>query len=305
MTNNPFWDAAEDALRGERVRVHTTDGTYTGLLTLFHYQDHAVLLRDVTTPDGDATPTTLVRDPKTIEQQPETASREVATADVDAIASQPYSVREYDSPDFAAFVRQVRHDGGLTNLSLLRPLDGDHDATHQVVSGHRRVEALRRAGIDEHPVEVESFTDWAATRRFIDEHFPVTDSERENCTDSRGGWYPPELMQASYERLREEWGREKLLGHPAIKANEAVLEAVDGAAADVHDVLTGASSEEGAADESTGDSDTSEIDDVVADLAADADAGEEQIRDDVTTLREHEVPLDAVKGALRRKYAGE
>jgi hypothetical protein len=112
-------------------------------------------------------------------------------------------------------------------------------------------------------------------------------------------------MQASYERPREEWGRDKLLGHPAIKANEAVLKAANGIAEDVHDVLIEARSEEGAADESTEESDTPEVDEVVADLAADSDTSEERIRDDVTTLREHEVPLDAVKGALRRKYADE
>jgi hypothetical protein len=308
MANNPFWDAAEDSFRNQRVCVHTDDGAYTGLLQLFNYNDRAVLLRDVTTPSGDTTPTALVRNPRAIEHDRETIDRETVTVPVEDIVPQPYSVRDFDDPGFAAFVRRLRRDGTLANLPLVRPLNDHHDAAYQIVSGHKRLQALRRADIHRHPVVVEPFSHWEATARFIDEHFPLTDTERQNCSTSRSGWYPPASMCASFQHLREDWDRDVLFAHPAIQANQAILESADGTAEDVHVVLTRATTisdddddEDDDPDADTG-HDSLDVDEVVTDLATETGTDEQFIRHDLVSLRDYDVPLETATRALRRKY---
>lgn len=300
MPDNPFWEAAENAVRGERVRVITDDTEYEGLAAMFNYNEDAILLRDVTRADGETMQTVMVRSDFTLEQIEDTDGEIIKTVAVDDIVPLPYSQRDFSSPDFAQFVRQVRKHGGVGNLPLVRPHpDETDDATYQVVSGHKRLEALKRAGVTEHPVRVQELTDWEVTVRFIDEHFPITDDERDCEHGPHRGWYSPALMQAAYHRLREDWSRDELLAHPAIEMNQAIVEAADGAAEEVNEILTKTLRD------SSGEGDTTpeeDFEDVLEDLVEETGADEETLRSDLSELRGHEVPLGAAKGALRRKY---
>lgn len=300
MPENPFWTAAENTVRGEQVRVITDETEYTGIASMFNYREDAILLRDVTRADGITMPTVLVRSDFTLEQLEDSADATIETVDVTNIAPLPYSQRRFTSPDFAQFVRQVRKNGGVGNLPLVRPHnDPSADADYQVVSGHKRLEALKQAGIDDHPVQVEDLSDWEVTTRFLDEHFPLTDDERNSDDGPHRGWYSPSLIQDAYERLRDDWSREKLMAHPAVRLNEAIIEAADGAAEDVNEILTktlrDSDGEHSTADEQ-------DFTDVVADLVDETGTSEDTIKNDLADLREHEVPLGAAKGALRRKY---
>ncbi|WP_302083621.1 ParB/RepB/Spo0J family partition protein [Salinibaculum rarum] len=298
MAQNPFWDAVEDDMRGERVRVTTPNGAYTGILAVINYNQDQLLLRDATTPDGDAATVTISSDYQ-LELLADDTNVDLRTVDVASIRASPYSVREYDSPEFDAFVRQVRENRWVAKPPLVRPLTADTTAAeYEIVSGNKRLAALQRAGIDEQLVRVRSFDAWEAGAYFIDEHFPLTDAEFTNIEDDYAGWYTVEQMRAAYERLRDEWSREELLSHPAIERNIALLTAPDDAdLSEITDTLTPvcSDSEEDSAEQ------TPET--VIAGLVEETERDEDTVRDDVETLCEFDVPLGSIKGSLRRKYA--
>lgn len=303
MTNNPFWETAEDELVNERVLVRTGRGVFRGVLAYFNYADDSILLRDVTTPDGERIPTTLVGDFDSVEHDPEALSRTVISVDIDAVTPQPYTVREYDTTNFATFVRLIREQGRIHSLPLVRPLGDDSEADWQIVSGHRRVAAIREAGVETHPVEVEELTPWEATVRFIEAHFPIAQHERDDCTSTYSEWYAPAQMQAAFERLCAEWDRERLLEHPAIATNEAILVADDPDRA--HDVLTGnltaVEPSEDAGDAHDYDEET--VGEVVSTVAEETDIDEARVRNDLLVLLEERVPLETAEDALLRRYS--
>jgi hypothetical protein len=301
MTGNPFWETAEDELVNERVLVRADQGSFRGVLAYFNYKDDEVLLRDVTTPTGERVPTALVDGFESVEHDPDALSRTVTTVDVEDIAPQPYTVREYDTTDFATFVRQLRKQGRVHSLPLVRPLGDDADADWQIVSGHRRVAAIREGGVERHPVEVEELDAWEATVRFVEAHFPIAQHERDDCTSKYSEWYAPAQMQAAFELLSEEWDRERLLELPAIATNEAILVAEDPERA--HDVLAGdlttAEPSEDAAEALEYDDEV--VEDTVSTLAAETVIDEPRVRNDLLLLLEDSVPLETAEEGLRRR----
>lgn len=50
---NPFYDDVDDAFRGVRVRVHTTEHTYEGWCGRWHYNEHGVIIHDTERDDGE------------------------------------------------------------------------------------------------------------------------------------------------------------------------------------------------------------------------------------------------------------
>ncbi|WP_273836944.1 ParB/RepB/Spo0J family partition protein [Halococcus sp. PRR34] len=198
MAKDPFYYQLDQDYRGTRVRVHTADFTYEGWCRMFHYDQHAVLLYDVERVDGEEVGPVTVNEPETIERiEPGGPIHEI---DVDAIQPSPYNAREYDTPDHQEFVKETRDRGHLLTFPAVRPLS---DGEYETVGGHKRMEAARRAGLDELPVRVLDLDDWEAARRFVDEHIPVQGASERNM-------YGQEGIDHALAQLREKWADKRL-----------------------------------------------------------------------------------------------
>jgi hypothetical protein len=86
---------------------------------------------------------------------------------IEAITASPYTQRSFETADFREFVRTVRERGHLSNLPLIRPLN---DGQYEIISGHKRYETARQAGLKRIAAEIREPTDWEATTVFLDEH---------------------------------------------------------------------------------------------------------------------------------------
>jgi hypothetical protein len=88
----------------------------------------------------------------------------------------------------------------LLTFPVVRPLS---NGAYETVGGHNRVEAARRAGLDKLPVRVLELNDWAAARRFVDEHIPIEGGDERNM-------YGQDGIDYALTQLREEWPDERL-----------------------------------------------------------------------------------------------
>jgi hypothetical protein len=304
VTTNPFWRYTEDQVLGERVRVQTAAGVSEGLATYFNHRESAILLRDAVGPDGEQHDTLMIRRDFELSLPDAEVTHTIETVSVSSIASPPYSVREFDDTDFYEFVRQVREHGGIRKLPTVRPTDCD-EVDYEVVSGNKRVAALKAAGVDKHPVEIDDIDAQDAARQFIDVHFPLTaDEQMEAQEDNMSGWYSPHQMKKSYQLLCDKSDSEWVDSHPAIQQNKAILAADEDSVGDVAAFLTGRA--ESATGEEGGEQNTTSgqtIESVATALAKETSVDEETAQEDLETLQGYNVPLSAAKGALRRKYA--
>lgn len=119
---------------------------------------------------------------------------------VDAIEPSPYSAREFDNPDHRQFVTEIRERGHLLTFPTVRPLA---DGGFETVSGHRRMEAARRAGLDELPVRVVENDKWETVERFVDEHIPIEGG-------NQNGMYSQQEIDDALTSLLERWKADQL-----------------------------------------------------------------------------------------------
>lgn len=210
MAGNPFHDQADDEFIGRRVRVQTDTLTYEGWLRYREYQSEAVLLADAER-EGTDVGSVVLHDVNAIEHcEPDTTIERIP---VSQIKPSPYSQRSFDTSQFREFVRSVRERGDLIRFPLVRPIE---DGKFEIVSGHRRCEAARQAGLNDVATKVTDLGDWEATTLFLDEHVPTNTDEASNASDSYSGFYTQPEVEAALERLREDWDDEKLQSHPAL-----------------------------------------------------------------------------------------
>ena len=198
MAKDPFYYELDERYRGTRIRVHTADYTYEGWCRMFHYDQHAVLLFDTERDDGEAVGPVTISEPETIERIE--AGDPIREVDVDAIRPSPYSAREFDTPDHQEFVKDTRERGHLLTFPAVRPLP---DGKYETLSGHKRLEAARRAGLDQLPVRVVELDDWEAARRFVDEHIPIEGGNERNMYDQQS-------IDHAISLLRQEWPDDRL-----------------------------------------------------------------------------------------------
>jgi hypothetical protein len=97
-------------------------------------------------------------------------------------------------------VKQTRERGHLLTFPAVRPLS---DGEYETVGGHKRMEAARRAELDELAVRVLDLDDWEAARKFVDEHVPIEGGDER-------GMYSQEEIDHAIARLREEWTDDRL-----------------------------------------------------------------------------------------------
>ena len=198
MAKDPFYYELDKQYRGTRIRVHTADYTYEGWCRMFHYDQHAVLLFDAERDDGETVGPVTINEPETIERIE--AGDPIREVDVDAICPSPYSTREFDTPDHKEFVKDTRERGHLLTFPAVRPLP---DGEYETLGGHKRLEAARRADLDQLPVRVVELDDWEAARRFVDEHIPIEGGGERNM-------YGQQSIDDVIDLLRQEWPDDRL-----------------------------------------------------------------------------------------------
>lgn len=107
----------------------------------------------------------------------------------------------------------MRNRGHLLSFPLVRAC-GNY---YEIVSGHRRCEAARRAGLERIPVEITNLGPWDATVRFLDEHVPTSCDEADAAvTDPYSGFYDQSQLEALLNALREDWSPAQLREHTAL-----------------------------------------------------------------------------------------
>lgn len=198
MGKDGFYYQLDDDFRGTRVRVHTSEHSYEGWTRMWHFDQHAVLLYDATRDDGEELGPVTINKPETVARLDSRAP--IRKINVSAIGPSPYSARNHDDADHQQFARQTRERGHLLTFPTVRPLS---NGEYETVGGHRRVEAARRAGLEEIPVRVVELNDWEAARRFIDEHIPIQGADER-------GMYSQQEIDSALTQLREKWPDERL-----------------------------------------------------------------------------------------------
>lgn len=320
MANNPFWDRANRNLVGEHVVAKTGDRSIEGTLSKLNYSDQSALLRwaTETTADGETIKhDTIIVNFESIGLREDGSFGKFRLVNLDNVRPSPFSVRKFDSTDFYEFVRMVRKEKKVRKLPVVREIDQeteslpgelamDSNAEFEIVSGHRRLAALKEVGLQAHNFIVIPVDQWQAATRFVDEHFPLTDSEQQAALNGGdGGWYSPEQMRAAYARLCLVFDEESVNRLPAIDVNAATIAAEEQHVDAVAEMLL---DKQDSTDPTKQDTDSDEIDGdevrvVATELAEERDVDVDEAEADVRLLHEeYNVPLGAAKGSLRRKY---
>lgn len=214
MTSNPYERKLNETFRGQHVDVSTGTGhTLRGYLGMRDYgENHAILHGATTQKSEQYLGTVVLYDVLNISLvDPPEEAREIDPMDV---ANSPYNVREYDDDDMNRYVRKMRRRGSLWTLPVVRPLEDNELLQFEIVSGHKRIEAAMRAGLDRVPVKVVPMSDWEALVWFADEHLPLDNNER-NKEERGRGYYADDEAERSV-RLMSEWSTEKLRTIPSI-----------------------------------------------------------------------------------------
>lgn len=197
---NPFIDDLNDMFRGVRVRVETAAHTYEGWGGRWNYSDEAFLIYDAEREDGEHVGAVTITEAKTVERLDPLPS--IAEIRTDSIAPSPYSVRRTDDPDHQQFVKLTRERGHLLTYPTVRSVDAA-DHAYEIVAGHRRFHAARKAGLETVAVRLMDLDDWEAVIWFVDEHIPVEGGTEQDM-------YSQREIDRAIERLREEWPDERL-----------------------------------------------------------------------------------------------
>lgn len=198
--SNPFIEDLNDIFRGVRVRVETESHTYEGWGGRWNYSDQAFLVYDAERGDGEHVGAVTITTPETVERiDPLRSITEVRT---DVVVPSPYSVRRTDDPDHRQFVKLTRERGHLLTYPTVRPVDAP-DHAYEVVAGHRRFHAARKAGLETIAVRIADLDDWEAVTWFVDEHIPVEGGTEQDM-------YSQREIERAIACLREEWPDERL-----------------------------------------------------------------------------------------------
>lgn len=214
--NNPFYEELEHRFRTSQLTVRKDGTVYRGWMVKWNFNDDQLLLDDAVRIEPDQREIEVgsiyIRKPDTVEREPETRGT-VRSIDIGDIEPSPYSQREFDHPDFYDYVREVRRERALTSYPEVSP----YEDYYLIVSGHKRIEAARRAGFDSVAVIVRDLTDWEVDRRFLDEHIPATEGELNDGKDQHRGWYNAEAVEAALEMMVNDWGEEQIRKHYAAR----------------------------------------------------------------------------------------
>lgn len=144
----------------------------------------------------------------------------VTEVPVNELQESKYSTREYGTRGLAEFVRDVRESGTIGSFPTVRKVsDG-----YELISGHRRTEAAKRAGFTTIPVRVVEYDDWRYVTAFVDEHLAMpsnisysSNSVGEVKIETPRWKYSMDEAQEAVSKLQEDWPRERLRMLPPVE----------------------------------------------------------------------------------------
>jgi ParB family chromosome partitioning protein len=170
VTSNPFNRALDWALQGKYARVHDADRTYEGWIERIHHGRGSVILHDVTTDDGEHLASVFVRSPGTITALK--PGKRVQYRRLDDLQPFPEHPQDYTPADDV--IRRCARNRYAGSFPVVRE-------NGEILNGHKRVTAARRAGLESHPVEVVDVTDEQAR-----ELYQIAHRSHEGDTDGEG-----------------------------------------------------------------------------------------------------------------------
>ncbi len=148
MTSNPFNQALDWALQGKYARVHDDGQTYKGWIERIHHGRGSVILHDVTTDDGEHLASVFVRSPGTITALE--VGKQIQYRRLEDLQPFPDHPQDYAPRDDV--IRRCARNRYAGSFPVVRE-------NGEILNGHKRVTAARRAGLESHPVEVVDVTD--------------------------------------------------------------------------------------------------------------------------------------------------
>ena len=113
-----------------------------------HHGRGSVLLHDVTTDDGEHRAAVFIRSPGTVSVLE--AGKNIELRPLNELEPFPEHPRDYEPKDDV--VRRCARNKYAGSFPVVRE-------SGEILNGHKRVTAARRAGLDHHPVEVVAVTD--------------------------------------------------------------------------------------------------------------------------------------------------
>lgn len=166
MSNNPFNQQLDWNLRGKYVWVKSNDGTeYEGWLNRVHHTRGSVLLHDAEHKStGKDVGTVFIRNVSEIATL--LPKKRIERVRLDRVVDHPEHDADYEVKD--DIIRMAYRDLWTGSFPTVRELDSGHEQNdtgrknYQILNGHKRIEAARRAGLKYHPMEVLEVDDETA-----------------------------------------------------------------------------------------------------------------------------------------------
>lgn len=200
---NPFYENIDERLRGEYVRVINDDGKeYRGWVERVHHQEHHVMLRDATvSPNGETEQAGSVLISSAIEIATLDVKTDIRRISLSEMSPSVYHQREFKKSQNRDYIEQVNESGYAGSYPTVKEID----TGYEIVEGHKRLWIAGQANLDSHPVEVVDISDWEATRRFVNDHYP-TEKQINNGTVA-DGYYGDNTLVNSMQTVIDEWGK--------------------------------------------------------------------------------------------------
>lgn len=189
---NPFNNTLDDALCGKYVEVANNEMLYRGWVDKIHHQRGSVVLHDAVRhvrPDyvePDARPLSVydeeawqsvgsvfIRTAQSITSLDQTDTKEITVLDPAVTTPHPLYPDEIEVVEDHLW--RAFRDGFTGGYPVVRSLSDSHaeydmNDRFQILNGHKRIEAAKRAGVTRHPVEVLRCTDEQADELFMLAH---------------------------------------------------------------------------------------------------------------------------------------
>lgn len=167
MSGNPFNDHLDWAVKGKEVRVHTSHRVYEGWAEILHHQRGSIILHDAVVKrridaglsEGEDVGSVFIRTPEQVEViRPKKRIEQVELA---FIVDSPFYDADFEATDHhTRMAYRNQYTGGFPVARIIhRENEPEH---YELINGHKRVAAARRAGMDAHPVEVIDVDDATA-----------------------------------------------------------------------------------------------------------------------------------------------
>ncbi|MEY7849280.1 ParB N-terminal domain-containing protein [Natrarchaeobius sp. A-rgal3] len=185
---NPFNNALDWGFRGKYARVYgQEDRVYEGWVERVHHSRGSVILHDARVLTGDQdrdVGSVFVRIVEAMEVLKPV--KRIEYLPVSRIEPSPHHDQDFAPVD--DHVRGAYRDQFTGGFPVVRPVSREKsDGTHyELINGHKRIEACRRAGLEYHPVEVIEVTDEEARELFDLAHRYQAQDDEGNADEGDG-----------------------------------------------------------------------------------------------------------------------